>query len=141
MRGVIQMTQKQADFIKKLLATKNFTQLDAELLASDMEMRNGKTQRVVIDLDNTEALDTATASKLIDALIKSESKAEAEAREIRKAAALNKHNNLIEWAKANGVKATANMKASTVRGKILEAGLEIPVEYQGKIADKTVGKW
>ena len=135
------MTQKQADLIKKLLTTKNFTQLDAELLAADMEMRNGKTQRVVIDLDNTEALDTATASKLIDALIKSESKAEADARETRKAVALNKHSSLIEWAKANGVKATANMKASTVRGKILEAGLEIPAEYQGKIADKTVGKW
>ena len=135
------MTQKQADLIKKLIATKNFTQLDAELLASDMEMRNGKTQRVVIDLDNTEALDTTTASKLIEALLKSESKAEAEARETRKAAALNKHSNLIEWAKANGVKATANMKAATIRGKILEAGLEIPVEYQGKVADKTVGKW
>ena len=137
------MTQKQAELIKKLLATKNFTQLDAELLASDLEMRNGKTQRVVIDLDNdnTEALDTATASKLIDALLKSESKAEAEARETRKAAALNRHSNLIEWAKANGVKATANMKAATVRGKILEAGLEIPAEYQGKVADKTVGKW
>ena len=60
------MTQKQADLIKKLLTTKNFTQLDAELLASDMEMRNGKTQRVVIDLDNTEALDTTTASKLLE---------------------------------------------------------------------------
>jgi hypothetical protein len=141
MRGAIQMTQKQADLIKKLLATKNFTQLDAELLASDMEMRNGKTQRVVIDLDNTEALDTTIASKLIDALIKSESKAEAEARETRKASALNKHSNLIEWAKANGVKATVNMKAATVRGKILEAGLEIPAEYQGKVAYKTVGKW
>ena len=135
------MTQKQADFIKKLLATKNFTQLDAELLSSDMEMRNGKTQRVVIDLDNTEALDTVTASKLIDALLKSESKAQAEARTTRKAAALNRHSNLIEWAKANGVKVTANMKASTVRGKILEAGLEIPAEYQGKISNKTVGKW
>ena len=135
------MTQKQADFIKKLLATKNFTQLDAELLAADMEMRNGKTQRVVIDLDNTEALDTTTASKLIDALIKSESKIEAEARETRKAAGFNKHNNLIEWAKANGDKATANMKAATVRGKILEAGLEIPDQYQGKVAYKTVGKW
>ena len=135
------MTQKQADFIKKLLTIKNFTQLDAELLSADMEMRNGKTQRVVIDLDNTEALDTVTASKLIDALLKSESKAQAEARTTRKAAALNRHSNLIEWAKANGVKVTANMKASTVRGKILEAGLEIPAEYQGKIADKTVGKW
>ena len=135
------MTQKQADLIKKLIATKNFTQLDAELLASDMEMRNGKTQRVVIDLDNTEALDTTTASKLIEALLKSESKAEAEARATRKAAALNRHSDLIGWAKANGVKATVNMKAATVRGKILEAGLEIPAEYQGKVAYKTIFKW
>lgn len=135
------MTQKQADLIKKLLATKNFTQLDAELLAADMEMRNGKTQRVVIDLDNTEALDTTTASKLIEALLKSESKEEAEARATRNAAALNRHSDLIGWAKANGVKATVNMKAATVRGKILEAGLEIPAEYQGKVAYKTIFKW
>lgn len=135
------MTQNQTALINKLLAEKNFSQLDADFLADNIELMSGKTVGCTIDLENLKNLDSKTASKLISALLNTDSKAFAAKRTEYKTASMDKHDKLVEWAKENGIKASKNMKSATVREKILDAGLQVPAEFAGKIADKTVGKW
>lgn len=135
------MTEKQITLIKKLLAEKDFNQFNADNLAYDIELLSGKTIGCEIDLNNLEALDNRTASKLIDALIKADSKTYAQKKAEHKATAMIRHEKMVEWAKGQGVKVTARMKASTIREKIFDAGLEIPAEFQGQLSNKTQGVW
>lgn len=122
------MTEKQLSFIKDLLKQKAFTQFDADGVAYDLELKSGKASGYVIDLERLEDIGTLGASALIDSLLKAPTKVQQEYRDARREAAFLKYERLIGWAKDNGLKVRARMKAATVRQIITAAGLEIPAE-------------
>lgn len=129
-------SEKQINFIKKLLDEKYFTELDAAGVAYDIKSRSGKTRDAYIDLDDLESLTSLEASKLISALLEAPSKAKIAKEAERRDAAFVKHAELVKWAKDHGVKITTRTRAAVIRGKILDASLEIPAEFAGEIKRK-----
>lgn len=108
-------TEKQVNFIKRLLNEKAFTQSDAVMVSVEIEQRSGKTLGSEIDLDNLEGISSYEASKLIDALLAVPSKAAAKKEAERTVANFAAHDVLVAEAKAAGFKVSKNMRSSTIR--------------------------
>lgn len=130
-----QATAKQVGFISKLLSERVFDEYDAAAVSADIKARSGKTIDSSIDLNDLASLTSLEASKLISALLEAPTKKAAAAKAERTAANMDRHAALVTWAKENGVKATTRTSAATIRRNILDAGLEIPAEFTGKVAD------
>lgn len=130
-----QATEKQINLINKLLEEKAF---DYEYAASANVRFNSFTcdyeSVLPLYINDYSELTSYQASFLIDLLFKAPTKEVAQARANRKEEAFARHARLVDYAKSNGVRVTTRTKTRTIISKLVDAGIEIPAEYQNTFA-------
>lgn len=114
------MTEKQKDLIIKLSSEKN---LEKGILF-DIEARTGHD----LTSDNFENLTKYEASMLINLLIKAPKQEWVDEKNKKMEEAKNKYEQLVLWAKNQGLNVRKRMKKTTILSTIKAAGLIVPAE-------------
>ncbi len=114
------MTDKQRELIIKLSNEKYLEKCKL----FEIESTTGHD----LTSDNFENLTKYEASMLIQLLINAPKKEWVEEKIKRQEEAFNKYEQLVNWAKEQGLKVRNKMKKATILATIKDAGLTVPVE-------------
>lgn len=119
-KEMIKMSEKQSAFIQKLLAEKAIEMY--ELQANYHYATGGRSQ-----LPAFEDMNSKQASWVIEQLLKAPKRKTAE-QIAHFQNACDKYEQLVQWAKQQGLKVRSKMKKQSILKAISEAGLQVPAE-------------